>query len=33
LSIAKLTIEEELKGQKEPKSQFEKAVEELGVEG
>ncbi|MFH0775521.1 MAG: ISNCY family transposase [bacterium] len=30
-SNAKLTIEEELEGQKEPKSQFERAVEELGV--
>ncbi|MBU1345245.1 MAG: ISNCY family transposase [Proteobacteria bacterium] len=31
-SNAKLTIEEELEGQKEPKSQFERALEELGVE-
>ena len=31
-SNAKLTIEEELEGKKEPKSQFERALEELGVE-
>lgn len=31
-SNAKLTIEEELEGQKEPKSQFERALEELEVE-
>jgi hypothetical protein len=31
-STRKLTIEEELKGQSEPMSQFERALEELGVE-
>ena len=31
-SNAKLTIEEELEGKREPKSQFERALEELGVE-
>ncbi|MFH1449595.1 MAG: hypothetical protein ABIG09_04205 [bacterium] len=31
-SNAKLTIEEELEGKREPKSQFERALEELGVD-
>lgn len=31
-SNAKLTVEEELEGKREPKSQFERALEELGVE-
>ncbi|MFH0775839.1 MAG: hypothetical protein V2A53_10230 [bacterium] len=31
-SNAKLTIEEELEGKREPMSQFERALEELGVD-